>query len=339
MNKYIVISEPGKVGIFDTDMPVRKKDEALLKLLYGGICGTDLGSYRGTSAYTTYPRIPGHEFSAEIIEIDENNKGLKKGMIVTANPYFNCGECYSCRRSLVNCCVSNQTMGVQREGAFTQYITMPIERIYDGKGIGARALSLIEPFCISYHAVKRAAPKHGEKLLVIGAGTIGIFAAMAAKRLGADVSICDVSPIKLDYAKNFGISKTFQNENPVKFARTIDELTDSDGFDVAIEAVGLPSTFLNCIDAAAFGGRVVLIGIGKENLDFSYSIIQKKELNIFGSRNALREDFIQLIEIVKNEEIELEKMITKEYPFKKSEQAFADLDKNAGVHLKVLFKF
>ncbi|MEG2634150.1 MAG: alcohol dehydrogenase catalytic domain-containing protein, partial [Oscillospiraceae bacterium] len=90
MNKSIIIDKPGHVRISDSEMPVRKKGEALLKVLYGGICGSDLGSYRGTFAYVSYPRLPGHEFSAEIIEIDGNEFGLKPGMTVTCNPYFNC---------------------------------------------------------------------------------------------------------------------------------------------------------------------------------------------------------------------------------------------------------
>ena len=157
--KAVYINAPGEVEIRQVEMPVRKPGEALLKVLYGGICGSDLGSYRGTFAYFSYPRIPGHEFSAEIVEIEENEYGLENGMIVTCNPYFNCGSCYSCQRGVVNACMDNQTMGCQRDGAFCEYITMPIERIYDGKGLSAKVLAAIEPFCISYHGVQRAGVK------------------------------------------------------------------------------------------------------------------------------------------------------------------------------------
>lgn len=338
--KSIVINKPGDVSVIEMEKPVPKKGEALLKLLYGGVCGSDLGSYRGTFAYVSYPRIPGHEFSAEIIEIEENDKGLEAGMIVTCNPYFNCTECYSCKRGLVNCCTTNQTMGVQREGAFSEYITMPIERIYDGKGLPPKTLALIEPFCISYHGVSRADVQMGDKVLVIGAGTIGVLAAVAAKAKGAEVYISDVSEKKLEFAvKEFGLAGSILNESPEGFEEKVDMITDGNGFDVAIEAVGLPSTFQNCIDAAAFGGKVVLIGVGKKNLDFNFTMIQKKELNIFGSRNALKQDFIELIDLIKEGKVDLEKIVTNTYQMEDAKRAFKEFDENAASMLKVVIEF
>lgn len=338
--RAISIDSPGKVSIKEIPKPVPKKGEALLKLLYGGICGSDLGSYRGTFAYFSYPRTPGHEFSAEIVEIEPNDKGLEKGMIVTGNPYFNCTKCYSCERGLVNCCTTNQTMGVQREGAFAEYITMPIERLYDGKGLSPKTLALIEPFCISYHGVTRANVTKGDRVLIIGAGTIGVLAAVAAQSLGAEVTICDVAPKKLAYAQEaFQIPHILLNDDPNTFMDKVNEATNGDGFDVTIEAVGLPSTFQNCIDAAAFGGRVVLIGVGKKNLDFNFTLIQKKELNIFGSRNALKKDFLQLIDLVKEGKVDLDKIVTNTYPFEEAERAFREFDQNAASMLKVVIEF
>lgn len=337
--KYISIEQPNQVATKSGEIPVPKEGEALLKLLYGGICGSDLGAYRGTFAYVSYPRIPGHEFSAEVVEVGENQWGLQKGMIVTANPYFNCGTCYSCRRGLVNCCSTNQTMGVQRDGAFAEYITMPVERIYDGKGLSARTLALIEPFCISYHGVKRAKVQKGDRVLILGAGTIGVLAAVAAKQFGGEVIISDVASDKLEYAKQFGVDGVILNDNPDNLQKRSREITGGDGFDVTIEAVGLPSTFQNCIDLAAFGGRVVVIGVSKQNLDFNFTMIQKKELQIYGSRNAGKEDFLQLIDIVKEGNFNLEKIITNCYRFEDASKAFSDFNVNAGAMLKVILEF
>lgn len=338
--KAVQIVEPGKVAFIDIPKPERKAGEALLKVLYGGICGSDLGSYRGTFAYFEYPRIPGHEFAAEIVEIDENEQGLKPGMIVTCNPYFNCTKCYSCERGIVNACTSNETMGCQRDGAFCEYITMPIERIYDGKGLPASTLCLIEPFCISYHGVTRGGVKAGDKVLIVGAGTIGVMAAIAAKAKGAEVYIADIAPAKCDYAKEtFGLAGTIINSSEEAFTKACDEATQGKGFDVTIEAVGLPSTFQNCIDAAAFGANVVLIGVGKKNLDFNFTLIQKKELNIFGSRNALKKDFIELIDLVAAGGVDIEKVSRDVYGFSEADKAFADFSANADKMLKVRIDF
>lgn len=338
--KTIIINKPGEVEIIEQAMPVRKQGEALLKILYGGICGSDLGTYRGTFAYASYPRIPGHEFSAEVIEIDDNDRNLKPGMIVTCNPYFNCGHCYSCQRGLVNCCTSNETMGAQRDGAFSEYITMPIERIYDGKGLSAKTLALIEPFCISYHGISRANIQPNDKVLVIGAGTIGVLAAVAAKAKGATVYISDVAENKMNYAiETFGLDGGILNDSPENFIKRVEEITNGNYFDVTIEAVGLPSTFQACIDAAAFGARMVQIGVGKRTHEFDFTLLQKKELNVYGSRNALKKDFLELIDLVKSGKIDLEKIVTNTYNLDEADKAFQDFSKNAASMLKVVIKF
>ncbi|MDO4514562.1 MAG: zinc-binding alcohol dehydrogenase family protein [Lachnospiraceae bacterium] len=335
-----MINAPGDVTVINTPMPIRKKGEVLLKLLYGGICGSDLGSYKGTFAYFDYPRIPGHEFSAEIVECDDpNDYGLKKGMLVTGNPYYNCGQCYSCRRGLVNACTDNQTLGCQRDGAFSTYFVMPEERLYDGKGLSAKALAAIEPFCIGYHGVKRANLKPGASVLVVGAGTIGVVTAISTKLFGANVTICDVMPKKLEMAKQFGVDHVLLNNSPENFSRGVAEITNGDGFDATFEAVGLPSTFMNCVDAACFGGTVVDIGVGKRNLDFNYTIIQKKELNILGSRNALREDFLELIDLVASGKVDIERLITNVYPFEQAPEAFEDFASHSGDILKAMIEF
>jgi len=336
--KIVVIQQPGRMSIEnDVQVPTPGEGEALLQVLYCGICGADVASYTGNQPFTTYPRIPGHEFSARIVSIPDNSKGLKVGDIVTCNPYFNCGECYSCRRGFVNCCTNNQTMGVQRDGAFQEYLTMPIDRIYSGKGLSAKQLAMVEPFCIGHHGVSRCNIKQGDKVLVIGAGPIGIFAMLAAKSKGADVYMADVLDGRLSIAKEMGAAGTVNSakENLSDWSGLV---TDGNGFDVCIEACGLPQTFLDCIEQAAFAGNIVLIGNGKRETTFLHSIILKKELNIFGSRNAYESDFEQVIEIIKNGSLEIEKLISREYPIELAGEAFESLVHTDGSIMKVLLK-
>ena len=247
--KKVLIEEPFRVSVKrDAQIPTPKEGEALLQVMYCGICGADLASYTGNQPFTTYPRVPGHEFSARILDIAENEKGLKAGDIVTCNPYFNCGKCYSCRRGFVNCCTDNQTMGVQRDGAFQEYIAMPIERIIPGKGLTARQLALVEPFCIGHHGITRGNVKKGDKVLVVGAGPIGMFAMLSAKAVGAEVYMTDLLDGRLSKATEMGADGVVSGKNPDDLNALTQKITNGDGFDVCVECCGAPETFLTCIE-------------------------------------------------------------------------------------------
>ena len=335
--KAIVIPNPNEIEIREVPMPQVKEGEALLKVRYVGICGADVASFTGNQPFTTYPRIPGHEFSAEIVEIPENDRGLKAGDIVTCNPYFNCGGCYSCERGFVNCCTDNQTMGVQRDGAFCEYISMPVERIYEGNGLSAEELALIEPFSISQHAISRCTIKENDNVLVIGAGPIGLFALLAAKAKCKNVVVADILDNRLELAKEYGAAAVV-NTKKQSLEEFTNEFTDGRGFDVCIEACGAPETFLGCIDSCAFAGNIVLIGNGKRETSFVHSILLKKELNVYGSRNALKDDFINNIDLVASKECDVMKMVSRVYDMADALDAFKALANNDGTLAKILIK-
>lgn len=336
--KAIAISTPGNIEIIEKEMPVAKEGEALLKVLYCGICGADLASYTGNQPFTTYPRIPGHEFSAQIVSIPENDKGLKEGDIVTCNPYFNCGSCYACKRGIVNACHDNQTMGVQRDGSFAEYITMPVSRIIDGKGLSAKELALIEPFAISCHALSRAEVAENSRVLIVGAGPIGIFALLRAKSLGAKVMISDMLESRLEIAKQYGADEVVNVKEQDLHERAM-AFTENGGFDVCVEACGAPETFLGCINEAAHGANIILIGNGKRETTFIHSIILKKELNIFGSRNALTKDFEELIDLVSSGKVDVMKLVSGVYDANDAKDAFEALKNNDGTIAKLLLEF
>ena len=335
--KAIVISNPNEIEIREVPMPEVKEGEALLKVKYVGICGADVASFTGNQPFTTYPRIPGHEFSAEIVTIPENDKGLKAGDIVTCNPYFNCTTCYSCQRGFVNCCTDNQTMGVQRDGAFCEYIAMPVERIYAGKGLSAQELALVEPFSISQHAVSRAEIKKDDTVLVVGAGPIGLFALLAAKQKCKKIVVADILDNRLALATEYGADAVV-NTKTQSLADFTNEFTNGNGFDVCIEACGAPETFLACIDNAAFAANIILIGNGKRETTFNHSILLKKELNIHGSRNALKDDFLNNIDLIADGSADVMKMVSGVYEMNDALDAFKALSHNDGTLAKLLIK-
>ena len=336
--KAVKIIKPGQVATEEIPMPEVKENEALIKIKYCGICGADVASFTGNQPFTTYPRIPGHEFSGEIVQIGENSKGLKAGDIVTANPYFNCGQCYSCKRGIVNACTDNRTMGVQRDGSFCEYIAMPVERIIPGKGLSAKELALIEPFSISCHALSRAEIRKGDNLLIMGAGPIGLFALIKAKSMGANVMIADLLDSRLNLALEYGADKAVNIKNE-GLGDCAEEFTKGNMFDVTVEACGHPETFLNCIDLAATGANVILIGNGKRETTFLHSVLLKKELNVFGSRNAFTRDFEELIDLVAAGKADVLKMVSGVYPADEAEKAFNALAHNDGSLAKLLICF
>lgn len=338
--KALVLNAPYEAITAERDIPVRKSGEALLKMLVGGVCGSDLASYRGKSAYVSYPRTIGHEFAAEVVDVDENEYGIKPGMIVTGNPYFNCGECYACRRGFKNACINNQTMGVQREGAFAEYFTMPVERLFDGTGISPTELALIEPFCISYHAITRTDIKPGDKVLVFGSGAIGILAAVAAKSFGAEVYITDIFEQKVQQSvRDFGLDGGFVNSSEEEIDAFVRKVTGGDGFDVTVEAVGAPVAFLGAVRAVASRGQVLVIGVSARNADFHYLELQRKELDMFGSRGATNADFEATMKLVREGFVDLTKLISRTYSAEDAAKAFADMDQNSADIIKAEFDF
>lgn len=338
--KSILLANPFEVRIAEVPDAGPRDGEALLRMRYGGICGSDLASYRGTSAYVSYPRTLGHEFSAEVVSVPSGEHGLAPGMAVTGNPYFNCGTCYPCRRGIANACVNNQTMGVQREGAFAEYFSLPVERVYPAQGVDPRALALIEPFAISHHAVVQADVTAEDSVLVIGAGAIGILAAVTARSRGARVHICDISEVKAHRAAaEQGLAGGFAVDEPGALRAHAGELTGGDGFDVVVEATGAAAVFRDATEVAASLGRVVEVGVSKSGVDFNPLVLQRKELTVVGSRAATRADFDGAMALVRRGAVDLDRLVTAEYPMERASEAFEYVDQNAGAVIKALFEF
>lgn len=335
--RSIHVTTPGEVDVVEVEDPRPRPGEALLRVRYAGICGSDVQTFRGTQPFASYPRVPGHEFSAEILEINGSSEDLAVGDVVTGVPYFQDGTCYSCRRGLINACERNETMGVHRDGAFQELITMPLERLHRARGVDPRDLAIVEPFSIGYHAVLRADVAEGERVLVLGAGAIGLLTMIAARTRGAEVWIADVVASRLEVATTLGAAGT------VDLAQeTVDSVvqaaTGGDGFDVVFEATGLPVSFLNAIEAAAFGARLVLIGNGTREVTLNQSALIKKELDVLGSRNS-RGVFETLIDLLERGVVDVSPLRTKIVPLTEAKQALEDAAAGATDDIKVLIEF
>ncbi|MGP5412247.1 zinc-binding alcohol dehydrogenase family protein [Brachybacterium paraconglomeratum] len=333
----IHVTTPGEVDVVKVEDPRPQPGEALLRVRYAGICGSDIQTFRGTQPFASYPRVPGHEFSAEIVEINGPSEDLAVGDVVTGVPYFQDGSCYACRRGLINACEHNETMGVHRDGAFQELITMPLERLHRARGVDPRDLAIVEPFSIGYHAMLRADVTEGERVLVLGAGAIGLLTMLSARTRGAEVWIADVVASRLEVATTLGAAGTVDlSQETVE--SVVQAATDGDGFDVVLEATGLPVSFLNAIEAAAVGARLVLIGNGTREVTLNQSALIKKELDVFGSRNS-KDVFETLIDLLERGAVDVAPLRTKIVPLTEAKQALEDAAAGAADDIKVLIEF
>lgn len=337
--KTIRITAPGKTEIIETGKPELKAGHVILKIGYVGFCGSDLNTFRGLNPLVKLPIIPGHEIGATIESVaDDVPSGLKPGMNVTVNPYTNCGSCPACGNGRPNACEFNQTFGVQRDGAMSEYLLVPWEKVIVGNTIPVRDLALVEPMSVGFHAVNRANIIDTDTVMVIGCGMIGVGTIVRSALRGAKVIAVDVDDNKLGLAKSLGAQFTI-NSAKENLHECLQEITNQRGVDVTIEAVGRPETYLASVSEAAFTGRIVYIGYAKEKVAFDTQYFVKKELDILGSRNAMPCDFKAVMEYMKRGTCPADKLITAIYDPEEAQTALENWDKNPGDVFRILIRF
>ena len=293
--KAVQITAPRQMSVVDTEKPAVHAGEVLLKINYVGFCGSDLNTYLGRNPMVKMPVIPGHEVSATVAAVGEGvPASLQVGMDVTVNPYSNCGNCSSCLRERVNACEHNETLGVQRNGAMKEYISLPWEKIIPAVGLTKQEIALIEPMSVGFHAVSRAEITDIDTVLVIGCGMIGMGAIVRASMRGATVVAVDLDDEKLELAKSMGARHAINSRTEDLHAR-LQEITGGFGPDAVIEAVGNRVTQNEAVNEVAFTGRIVFIGYASGETSFVTKFFVQKELDIRGSRNAKPSDFRAVI--------------------------------------------
>lgn len=292
--KAITVKAPGEAVVTDIPEPTLVEDHALLRVRMVGMCGSDLSTFRGVNPLVSYPRVLGHEVAATVLE--PGNSNIPAGSNVTILPYSNCGRCASCRRGRTNACQFNQTLGVQRDGAMTEFIRVPADKLYPAR-LSLQDLALVEPLTVGAHAAARGRVSKDDIVAVFGCGGVGLGAISAAAFRGAAVIAIDVDEAKLEIARKAGASHLIHS-NQHNLHDKLQELTEGRGPDVVIEAIGLPSTFRAAVEEVAFTGRVVYIGYAKEPVAYETKLFVQKELDIMGSRNAMPDDFREVIRML-----------------------------------------
>lgn len=335
MNKIIKRAKlvaPKKFIIEEVDIPKPALNEVLIKVKACGICGTDLHAYYGEHPFISYPIVPGHEFSG-IVE--------KTGEHVVVEPLLTCGKCYNCKIGRYNICNDLKVIGCQTDGAFAQYIAIPINKVFSiPKDMSFEEATFVEPTAVGIHAIKKADNIKGERIIIMGAGPIGLIILQLSKIFGAkEIIITDILNSRLKLAKEFGATYAI-NIREIDLVKWVYDTFGRDGIDKVFECVGGNQniTINQAINLTRKGTKIILIGVFKRSLPIEINLIQDRELEIVGSLVYTSNDFSEAIDLLYKKKINVNRLISKVLPLEKVEDAMKMLVEEKERNIKIILK-
>lgn len=310
--KAVIFEFPNKAKIIDVPDPVIKENEALIRIKASGVCGTDVHIYEG-DFIGTYPIIPGHEFSGEVIEVGKDVKNVKIGDKVAVDPCIFCRKCSFCRENHENFCRDLRAYGVHLNGGFAEMASIKEENIYLIDGLSYIQGAFVEPVGCCIHGIKQVGINIGDHVLIFGSGPIGSILMQLCKNCGsASVTVVDVFPDKLEIAKKLGATNTVISDNNLaENLRNINE----EGFQVVIDATGSPSVVQGMFNYVRDKGRLLFFGVcpQKSKIEISPYEIYKRELKIFGTFSLLH-TAIPAINMIREKKINVEALVSHHFP-------------------------
>lgn len=313
--KTLICNEPYSIEYIERDVPTIKDNEVLLKINAVGICGTDIHAYAGRQPFFSYPRVLGHEICGTAEKVGEACKTVKAGERFSVIPCIPCGTCAACEEGKTNCCENVSLYGVHQDGGFSEFLAVYEDNLVKlPDNVSSSEGSLVECFAISAHAVRRADIKPSSNVLVVGSGPIGLAAAAIAKAEGANVAVADVDASRREHVK---VNLSIPVLNPLN--DDYDELL-KDAFGgrlpcTVLDATGNKSSMSRSVELIRHGGKIVFIGLYIGDLVLDDPTFHKKETTLLSSRNATRQDFEKVIELMAAGKISQSIMKNKDYNF------------------------
>lgn len=297
--KTLVCLGPGRFERGQAPRPVSKPGHLRVRIGHIGICGTDYHIYGGQQPFLTYPRIMGHELSGRALEASADGR-IAVGDLVVINPYLTCGTCHACQIGKPNCCEQIAVLGVHADGGMCEEIVVPEGNVYDARGLTEKSAAMVEFLAIGAHGVRRGHVQPDSTALIVGAGPIGIGAALFAGIDGARVTLRDTSATRLDLA---------QKVLPEVRCEVVGHDTTST-YDTVFDATGNIGAMNAGLQWLAHGGAYVLLSVVKGDLSFADPEFHKRETTLIASRNALKADFEHVIAMIRAGRIPVEALAT-----------------------------
>lgn len=325
--KAAVMTNWGNIEIQDVPVPELGDDECLIKVLYTGICGTDLHLYEGHHPTAKAPLIPGHEFVGTIERINTSRPtSLQAGDRVVVEPLISCGTCEACREGNVHVCRSLKLLGIHTNGGFAEYLKASLDKVIKiDDGISDQIAAMTEPFAVGYHVNRRAGVKQGDRVLVIGGGPIGLIVGLVARENGASqVAFSEINPARIEQVRSFGFTDVI-NPAAEDAAARVGELTSMEGFDIVIEVSGSQAGLLFTTQACRIRGTIVFVGFPGSTPQVNVLQGIFKELTFVGSRVYTLEDFHNTVKLLggmaADGRLDLEKLISDVCPLERLESS------------------
>ena len=313
---------PEQLESRDIPDPELKSDEALVRVRAVGICGSDAEAFAGTHPLPNYPRLPGHEFAGEVVAVGAEWRGLPVGTRVAVDPALSCGRCYACGQGQHNCCVEVSIAGVHRPGAMAEHVVCRAAQLAPIPEIMTfETAAMVETLSIGAQATLRAQIVEGDRVVILGAGPIGLCCLMMAKLKSAEVLISEPLDWRRVLAAELGADACV---DPASLADAAREFTGGYGAHVVIDATGEVEATESAFSLVGSAGRVVILTLSAEPIRVRPWQLVRQELTVLGSR-LTRADFGELVNLVASGKAPIDKLVTHRYPMAAVAQAYRDV--------------
>ncbi len=318
-------AEPG-LWLRDVEVPKVGPDDVLIRVARTGICGTDLHIHKWdewAARTVPTPLVIGHEFVGEIVDVGANVRGHAPGEIVSGEGHIVCGRCRNCMAGRRHLCAHTRGLGVERPGAFAEYVSLPEANVWHhADGIDRDVAAIFDPFGNAVHTAM-AFPVLGEDVLITGAGPIGIMAAAVVRHAGArHVVVTDVNPRRLELARKVGVTRTVdvRTESLTDVQR---ELGMEEGFDIGLEMSGSADAIRDMLDQMCHGGHIALLGIPPGDVAIDWNEVVFKGLTLRGIYGREMYETWYLMTVMVQSGLDIRPVITDRFAAADHEQAFA----------------
>jgi threonine 3-dehydrogenase len=316
--------EPG-LWLEDVPEPPIGINDLLIRVLRTGICGTDLHIYQWDAwAQKTIPTplIIGHEFVGQVVTVGENVNDFHPGDIVSGEGHLVCGRCRNCMAGRRHLCAHTRGIGVNRDGAFAEYIALPMTNIWHhAPGIDLDVAAIFDPFGNAVHTALTF-PVLGEDVLITGAGPIGVMAAAVARHAGArHIVITDLNPYRLDLARKLGVTRAV-NVRETSLATVQGELGMQEGFDVGLEMSGNPAALRDMVANLAHGGRIAMLGVPSTEIAIDWNLVVFNMLTIKGIYGREMYETWYMMTVMLQSGLDISPVITHRFGFEEYQTAF-----------------